>query len=354
MRLARIENVIAGMILGRDIYSCEGKILLAKGVTLTSHFIKRLQNLDMGEIYIDDEISRDIEIVDIIDERTRIMAKQTIYQAMQDLKMKKALDFQSIQVVINRIVDELLENRDIMINLSDLRCVDEYTFAHSVNVAVLSIVIGKSLGYHELRLRDLGIGALLHDIGKTQIPNEILNKPGKLIGEEIVIMKNHTQFGYDILKNYDEISGLSRVGALLHHERMDGSGYPFKKKGDEISEFARIIAIADTYDAMTSNRVYKKKMSPDKAIEYLIAMGHQYYDYDMVKVFLNHLMVYPVGSLVRLNTKEHAIIIDNNRYMPTRPIVRIIRDVEGNNISQFKEIDLQKRLNICIEAIVDE
>ncbi|MFT9497118.1 HD-GYP domain-containing protein [Anaerosolibacter sp.] len=354
MRLVRIENVTSGMILGKDIYSCEGKILLAKGVTLTSHFIKRLQNLTMNEIYIEDEISRDIEIYDIIDERTRVIAKQTIYQVMQDLKVKKAIDFHGIQVAINRIVDELLSNRDIMINLTDLRSVDEYTFAHSVNVAVLSIVIGKALGYNELRLRDLGIAAILHDIGKTQIPNEILNKPGKLAEKEIEIMKNHTQFGYDILKDYDEISGLSRVGALLHHERIDGSGYPFGKKGDEISEFARIIAIADTYDAMTSNRVYKKRITPDKVIEYLISMGQHYYDYDMVRVFLNHLTVYPVGTIVKLNTKEHAIVIDNNCYTPTRPIVRLIRDTEGNYVSRFEEIDLQKKLNINIEEIVDE
>jgi putative nucleotidyltransferase with HDIG domain len=342
------------MILGKDIYSCEGKILLAKGVTLTSHFIKRLQSLTMNEIYIEDEISRDIEIYDIIDERTRVIAKQTIYQVMQDLKVKKALDFHGIQVAINRIVDELLSNRDIMINLTDLRSVDEYTFAHSVNVAVLSIVIGKALGYNELRLRDLGIAAILHDIGKTQIPNEILNKPEKLAEKEIEIMKNHTQFGYDILKDYDEISGLSRVGALLHHERIDGSGYPFGKRGDEISEFARIIAITDTYDAMTSNRVYKKRITPDKAIEYLISMGQHYYDYDMVRVFLNHLTVYPVGTIVKLNTKEHAIVIDNNCYTPTRPIVRLIRDTEGNYVSRFEEIDLQKKLNINIEEIVDE
>ncbi|MBB6215952.1 putative nucleotidyltransferase with HDIG domain [Anaerosolibacter carboniphilus] len=354
MRLVRIENVTSGMILGKDISSCEGKILLAKGVTLTNHFIKRLQHLAMGEIYIEDEISKDIEIFDIIEEKTRIIAKKTIYQVMQDLKVKKALDFQSIQVAINRIVDELLDNRDIMVNLSDLRCVDEYTFAHSVNVAVLSIVIGKALGYHELRLRDLGIAAILHDIGKTQIPNEILNKPGKLLEEEIEIMKNHTRFGYEILKDYDEISALSRVGALLHHERIDGSGYPFGKRGEEISEFARIIAIADTYDAMTSNRVYKKRITPDKAIEYLIAMAHHHYDYDIVKIFLNHLTVYPIGTMVKLNTKEHAIVIDNNRYMPTRPIVRMVRDAHGNSISQFEEIDLQKRLNICIEEIVDE
>ncbi|KXG74182.1 HD-GYP domain-containing protein [Thermotalea metallivorans] len=354
MRLVRLENVTSGMILAKDIYSCEGKILLAKGVTLTSHFIKRLQSLSIGEIYIEDEISRDIEIVDIIDDKTRMMAKQTLYQAVQDLKANKSLDFSSIQMVINRIVDELLRNKDIMVNLSDLRCVDEYTFAHSVNVAVLSIVIGKALGFHELRLRDLGIGAILHDIGKTQVPNEILNKPGKLELHEIEIMKNHPAFGYEILKEYCEISSLSRVAALMHHERVDGSGYPFGKRGSEIPEFARIIAIADTYDAMTSNRVYRKKITPNKAVEYLMSMGDYHFDHDMVKVFLNHITVFPVGTIVKLNTQEKAIVIDNNRYCPTRPIVRIIKDSKGEYVTKFQEIDLQKKLNIFIEEVCDE
>lgn len=354
MRLVNLKNVMAGMTLAKGIYSCEGKVLLAEGVKLTGSYIDRLKELSIYEIYIEDEISKDICIRDIIDDQTRIAAKSTICQVIRDLKLKKSFDVYLVNETVNQIVDELLANKNIIINLTDLRSIDDYTFAHSVNVAVISLVIGKTLGYNQLRLRDLGVGALLHDIGKTEIPLSILNKPGKLEPDEIEIMKKHTEYGYEILKEYSNISILSRGIPLMHHERMDGTGYPYGKKGDEIHEFAKIVAIADTYDAMTSNRIYKKKVAPEKAIEYLISTGNYYYDYNIVKLFLNHVAIYPVGTIVRLNTKQKGIVMDNNQYSPTRPIVRILKDQNMDVNCTFKEIDLQKNLTVFIEEICDE
>ena len=354
MRLIKLKNVVSGMTLAKGIYSCEGKVLLAEGVRLTGSYIDRLKEIGIYEIYIEDEISKDIHIRDIIDDQTRIAAKRTICQAVRDLRLKKSFDVPRVSEIVNRIVDDLLSNKNIMINLADLRSVDEYTFAHSVNVAVVAIVIGKALGYNQLRLRDLGIGAILHDIGKTEIPLEILNKPGRLEASEVEIMKKHTEYGYEILKRHRDISTLSRGIPLMHHERIDGSGYPYGKKGDEIHEFAKIVAIADTYDAMTSNRIYKQKVAPDKAIEYLVSTGNYNFDYNIVKLFLNHVTLYPVGTIVRLNTAQKGIVIDNNQYSPTRPIVRIIKDEKLHSSSEFEEIDLQKHLTVFIEEICDE
>lgn len=353
MRLVSLKNVISGMVLGKGIYACDGKVLLAEGVTLTASYVDRLEEMGIFEVYIEDEISKGIHISDIIDDQTRIMAKQVIYQTMNDLKLKKSINVSSIKDVINQIVDDLLGNKNIVINLADLRTADEYTFSHSVNVAVLSIVIGKALGYNQLQLRDLGVGAILHDIGKTAIPLIILNKPGSLDTEELDIMKNHTVIGYELLKQHDNIHMTSRIIALLHHERIDGSGYPLGKKNEEIHEFARIVAIADTYDAMTSNRVYKKKVAPDKAIEYLLSTAGYNFDHAIVKVFLKHITIYPVGTIVRLNTKEQGIIVDNNQYSPSRPIVRIIKDKSVVGNQEFEEIDLHKHLTVFIEEICD-
>ncbi len=345
---------MSGMILAKGIYSCKGKVLLAGGVKLTGGYIDRLKEIGLSEIYIEDGISKDIHIRDIIDDQTRIAAKTTIYQVFRDLKLKKSFDVPLVSEIVNRIVDDLLSNKNIMINLTDLRSLDEYIFAHSVNVAVISIVIGKTLGYNQLQLRDLGIGAILHDIGKTEIPLEILNKPERLEEDEIKIMKKHTELGYEILKRHGNISTLSRGISLMHHERIDGTGYPYGKKGDEIHEFAKIVAIADTYDAMTSNCEYKKKVSPDKAIEYLVSTGDYNFDYNIVKLFLNHVAIYPVGTIVRLNTKQRGIVMDNNQYSPTRPIVRILRDQNPDSNCEFEEIDLQKKFTVFIEEICDE
>ena len=214
---------------------------------------------------------------------------------MNDIKTNKDFEVENIKYAINNLVDEILSSRDIMINLSDLRTVDEYTFSHCVNVAILSIVIGKTIGLNALRLRDLGIGAILHDIGKTQVPNKILNKPASLNDEEIKVMKAHSVLGYELLKKHCEINSLSKGIVLFHHERIDGSGYPFGKAGEDIHLFSRIVAITDTYDAMTSNRVYRSKVSNAQALEFLVGMGNFHYDSDLVKTFMKHINIYPVG-----------------------------------------------------------
>lgn len=353
MRLISLKKAVPGMMVGKDLYTCQGNKLLSKGVKLTDYVIKRLYEFGIYDIYIEDEISKGIEISDVINPETRTMARKTIIEAVQDLKANKNFSTGNVKKVVNTIVDELLANENIMINLLDIRTADEYTFAHSVNVAVLSIVVGKALGYNQLRLRDLGVGAVLHDIGKIAIPNEILNKPKKLNDDEMKIMKEHTIRGYEILKKYDDISSLSKIVALLHHERLDGSGYPFGKKGNDIHEFAKIVAVADIYDAMTSSRIYKKKIHTNQAVEYLIATGNSVLDYDIVKAFLNHITIYPIGTTVLLNTKEKAIIVDNNRSCPTRPIVRVFGDKNTGNVG-YKEIDLQKNLTVFIEKICEE
>ena len=354
MRPIRLKNVSPGMILGRDIFAIDGAVLLSKGIRLTEFFIRRLIQMGYDDIYIEDELSKDIELPDIINEKTRAIAKSTLMQAMNDIKIKKELEVKKIKMVVNGIVDEILGSKDILINLSDLRTVDEYTFAHSVNVTVLSIVIGKAIGLNELRLRDLGVGAILHDIGKVQVPNEILNKPGKLNEKEFEIMKNHSTLGYEMLKKYDDISSLSKGVTLFHHERLDGSGYPFGKIGDDIHLFARIVAITDTFDAMTSNRVYRGKISNGEALEYILTTSYSKYDYELVKAFMNHITVYPVGTIVKLSTGEKGIIIDNNKDAPTRPVVRIIPSKDTDKHSGYEEIDLQKKLTLFIKEICDE
>lgn len=354
MRSISLSNARPGMILGKDIYTSEGTILLSKGIKLTEYFIIRLNQMGFLDLYIDDDITKDIEIVDIINEKTRIMAKGALMEAMNAVKMKKELDVKKIKMLVNSIIDEILSSKNIMISLSDLRTVDEYTFGHSVNVAILSLVMGKALGLNELKLRDLGIGAILHDIGKTKIPNEILNKKGKLENEEIEIIKKHTTLGYEILKKYDDISSLSKGAVLFHHERIDGSGYPFGKKGKDIHLFGRIVAITDTFDAMTSNRIYKRKVSNGEALEFILSTGMTNYDYELVKIFMNHVTIYPLGTIVKLNNGEKAIVIDNNKDAPTRPIVRIISKDDSQRINGYEEIDLQKKLTIFIDEIYDE
>lgn len=340
MRKILLEHAKEGDVIGRNIYSSGGNILLSAGMKLTGRYIERLQELGIWDIYIEDEMSKDIVIEDVISEETRIKARKYMAETMETIKLSRTVDAYKAMNVVDNIMDDILSNKDVVINLADIRSANDYTFAHSVNVCVLSLVLGMSLDYDQLRLRELGMGALLHDIGKNLIPNDIINKPSPLTPEEYEVVKKHTIFGFDILKKNNGISAMAAYIAIAHHERYDGTGYPLGKKGEEIHEFARIVSIADVFDAITSNRPYKKRDNPNKAVEYLISMSGHQFDAKLVPKFLERVAVYPIGSKVKLSDGSVGLVVSVNKYMPTRPTIRIIIDGNGNRIDMGRTIDM--------------
>ncbi|PUU85975.1 MAG: metal dependent phosphohydrolase [Halanaerobium sp.] len=206
------------------------------------------------------------------------------------------------------------------------------------------------LGYSKSELFKLGMGGMLHDIGKTLIPEEILNKPAKLTDHEFEIIKNHPELGFNYLQQIESISPLSRIVVYSHHERVDGSGYPRGLKGDEIHEFARVAAIADVFDALTSDRVYRDRWPTYKAAEYIMNHTEQLFDYQLVKKFLPQVSFYPNGSEVILSSGHRAVVRTQNVGFPTRPVLRLIEDDEGNELD--KELDLLKHMNIVITKVI--
>jgi HD-GYP domain-containing protein (c-di-GMP phosphodiesterase class II) len=354
MRRISVDRIREGMVLAKTLYSVDGNILLNAGIKLKESYISKFRELGINEIYIDDKLSSDIIIEDVISDETRFEARMAVKKAMDNVMVGGNIDVKSIRNVVVNIVEELLRVPDAIINLQDLRTVDNYTFSHSANVCVLSAITGIALGYDAYRLKELCMGALLHDIGKTKIPNSILNKPGPLSTEEYEIIKRHTRYGYDILKQNVEVSAYTSYVALTHHERINGEGYPLGIKGEEIHEFSRIVSIADVFDAMTSNRVYRKRINISEAVEYLVAMGHHHFDYDIVKKFVEHVSIFPLGSYVTLSTGETAIVVDNNKKYPNRPVVRLVKDPEGVEYESFKEIDLTSYNSIVITDVLDD
>ncbi|TZE83095.1 HD-GYP domain-containing protein [Calorimonas adulescens] len=348
MRKILIEHAKEGDIVARNIFASNGSILLSAGVKLTYKYIEKLQELGIYDIYIEDDLSKDVVIEDVIGEETRIEARKFMAETMEKIKLNKTVNAYEAMRIVDNIMDDILANQDVMISLTDIRSVNDYTFAHSVNVCVLSLILGTSLGYDHLRLRELGVGALLHDIGKNMIPNDIINKPGPLTPEEFELVKKHTTFGFDILKGNAGISSLTAYVALAHHERYDGTGYPRGIKGDDIHEFARIVSVADVFDAITSNRPYKKRENPHVAVEYLISMeGHQF-DPAMVPKLLERIAVYPVGSTVKLSDGTIGLVVEVNRYMPTRPKVKPIYDCRGDKMNDGKTVDLMNEPSLFI------
>ncbi len=348
MRKVHIDNLVPGAILARPIYTTEGRILLSEGITLKQAYINKIHMNSIYEIYIEDEMSSGVDVQDIILEQTRNEAKQLVRDFMSNTTLSKTLNSEEIKALIDNIINQLLENDEIIINLSDIKSVDDYTFEHSVNVCIISLVIGMGLGYTRPKLKDLGVGAILHDIGKLRIPAEILKKPSQLTVQEFEEIKKHSYYGYEILKKNPRLSMVSSFIALGHHERFDGSGYPLQLKGENIHQCARIVAVADVFDALSSDRVYRKKLRPHEVIEYITSLGSHHFDPEIVESFIKYVALYPAGTGAVLNTMEKVLVVKDNRNFPTKPVVRVIYSADGIMLDEPYEIDLSERNDIFI------
>lgn len=344
-----IKDAVEGMALAENIYSSDGIPLLEKGAILKNIYIENLKKNDIKNICIENEsfnkISVECMIKCAINKETIIIAKKVI----DKLPFSQDENIKEIIVIKEKIIDELLGEKEILKNILNIKTIDNHIFDHCVNVSVISVIIGKSLGYNKEELIRLGKGAILHDIGKISIPLEILNKPGKLTKEEYEIVKKHTTFGYEIL---NKISGIDEELAnisLSHHERYDGYGYPNNLKAGEIHEFSRIVAISDVYDALTSDRVYRNKIKNEEAVEYLFNMKWKQFDGNIVDKFIESVASYSIGRKVILSTGERGIVAEENKGVPTRPIVKINYDQYNNEIKKPYYIDLLENKSIIIE-----
>ena len=268
-------------------------------------------------------------------------AKLIIHQAMDDVRMGRALNMEAVSEVVENMTDSILRNPDALTSLTRLKQFDEYTFFHSVNTSALALSVGRHLGYERTSLLQLGTGMLLHDIGKTLIPVEILNKPGRYEADEFEIMKQHALRGAEILSNTTGLTDIFLKPALEHHERVDGTGYPHKRAKQDLSQFGLIAAIVDIYDAVTSDRCYHKGKTPHDTLQLLYRLGTEgHVDGVLVQQFVQVVGVYPVGSCVALNTGETGIVKQFNHHAPIRPLVVLVTDEAGHRRSTPVELDL--------------
>ncbi|MCR5153405.1 MAG: HD domain-containing protein, partial [Lachnospiraceae bacterium] len=224
----------------------------------------------------------------------------------------------------------------VNLDLQDLRTFDNYTFAHSVNVAVYACNVGLGMNLNMDELEDLVLAALLHDLGKQEIPDEILNKPGRLTQEEFALIKTHPEMSYKIIQERLDISSMVKNAVLCHHENYDGSGYPNGLSGNAITLSARILHVVDVYDALVSKRTYKASYSPFAAIEILEGGKGSLYDPDVVEAFLKYVPIYPKGTEVELDGMVKGIVVENSGERNLRPIIRL---------ENMKEIDLSDPKN---------
>jgi HD-GYP domain-containing protein (c-di-GMP phosphodiesterase class II) len=310
MRLVEINHVKPGMILARPIYHHDdGKILLYDNVQLKRSYIQRLKELKYTYIYVKDpdDSSERIEFLEPVRQETKIKATITLKNTLTSNQTQKP-DLTKLQTIVSEMIEQIINNHDIFYNLIDIRSYDNYTYAHSVNVCVLSLMVGLLLRLKRNELEILGIGAILHDVGKIFVENEILNKPGGLEQREFEIIKTHTSRGYDFLKGKISISYIAAHIAWEHHERIDGSGYPRGLIAPQIHRFAKIVAVTDVYDAMTAERVYRAALPSFLALEELWAGVDSKYDRLIVEALSKVVAPYYVGSTLSLNNGEKVLV----------------------------------------------
>ncbi len=344
-----------GMILAKDIAlynSCNfNTLLLTKGQVLNNTYIKKVIYHNIEGAYIESEVFSDIQIDSYINDKLKAKSLTQIKDVYYEFKMSSgklnAKSIKQLSSIVDNLVIELLNKKDLSYNVIDFKNYDTYTFQHCLNVATLSISTGISMGFSELHLHELGMSGLLHDIGKMLIPIEILNKPAELTDEEYEIIKDHPENAVNQLRNLVSNNVLRSIEG--HHEKLDGTGYPHNRKANNIHNYAKILAVCDVYDALTSDRPYRKPSFPNEVIEYIMGCADTHFDYEILKHFIKIIVAYPIGSFVKLSDKRLAVVVKNYSENIMRPLVRII----NSDGTVGEDLDLLNDLRYMNITIVD-
>ncbi len=356
MRLVQTATVLEGTLLGKAIYNDKGQILLNEGVKLEQKLIKRLIEMGIHYIYIKDKKTEDLATSDPLSMKLKKKAMDSIEKHFLEIECGKDMSnvlalekaAKNLKTLVREILFEIKSNQDLLVLLSEVYTYDHYIFTHSLNVTMYSLAIGMKLNLPEKDLEVLGLGAILHDVGKMKIPEPILLKPDKLTKEEYEEVKKHAEVGFQILRKIPNVSLIVAHCAYQHHERLNGTGYPRGIKGKEIHYFGKIIAVADVFDAVTSNRVYRQAMLPHEGLEILYSGSETLFDKKIIEAFRQAVAVYPVGITVGLNDGRKGVVSRQNMGISDRPVVRIIEE-NGMEVNPY-EINLQTELDLMIIA----
>lgn len=346
MRQVRLEELTPDMKLGRSIYHYNN-LLLRVGTDNIQQYVPSLRKLGISFVYIDDDLSKDIEIEDIVSESTRVKCKDILQQTLKTFSKQGSVNLRPIYDVSTALLEDALSNPHVLISLTDIGTTDDSTLVHSINTAIYCLLIGRELQLPTSDLKKLTEGALLHDVGKTLIDPDVLYKTAPLTREEFSQVQMHATLGYNILKKQHNFSELTCVMALQHHERLDGSGYPQGLTHNKIHPFAQILAIADMYDALTAERCYRSALSNYESYKILVQDSNTKINAEYLSLLLKRIAIYPNGSKVKLSDGTSGIVKQQNPNMPFRPIVRVI-DTSTNSPKKLYDINLLEKLNITI------
>lgn len=342
MRLVSTKQLKDGDIIAKDIISYQGGILLRHDTRFKEVFKSKLLERNISEVYIDDEISKGIEPKELLECSIKQTISQDIKSQFEKLQHSLELDVTALTQVTSFLIDELSQ-KEMILELEDLKANDNYTYEHCISVAILTNLVCNKLGMNPDLKEQIVMGALIHDIGKIIIPKDILNKPGALTDSEYEVVKGHPEMGYRMIKDNIEISAVTKLTVLCHHEREDGSGYPLGK-GKDLHIGTKIVAACDLFHALISNRCYRQGLP----INEVVAIAQKEPINAEIRSIIEQLFAYyPVGSMVKLNDGKIALVEKNFSADVRRPLVRIIENMHDFSGGHYK-INLQEEREYSI------
>ena len=322
VRKVLLEHCHSGMQVANDIFSKSKSLIVPQGTILDDFSITRMAKF--GITTVDIVHHPPLVAAPAPNAFEKVYARQIdkIKHTFESLENGNLLRMEEIRATVSDLVESDIGNRDILHTLNSLRSIDEYTYTHSLNVGILAMMLARWAGLPEVQAKQICYAGVLHDIGKSRIPTRILQKPGKLTPDEFKTIKHHPVAGYDILKMTQVLAEDILQGVLLHHERMDGRGYPLGLKDEKIHQYARIVAIADVFDAMVSDRCYHAKESPFYVLDYFGTQCLGHLDARFMDIFIKRMSIYFLGERVRLSDGSEAEVVFIDPQRLNKPIVR--------------------------------
>jgi len=348
MRIISLDSVTGNERLAKDLINSTESVLITAGTVLKKEYVERLKELDIEYIYVEDDISKGINLSDSLELQIKEQCQETFRDILQKYAYHNSSELEKIKILADEIIHEILQKPEVIFNLSCIREKDSSTYSHSLNVCVLSVIIAYKMRVKKDKIKDIAIGCLLHDLGFIYSPINYQDLKIETCSEkELKEIKKHTIYGYTVVESLKWLSNTAKDIILNHHERLNGTGYPFRLTGNKIRIGSKIAAVCDEFDSKVYGYL-TKKIKVHEAIEYIVSQAGVLFDFVIVKAFIDSVAAYPTGSIVTTNQGETGIVLRQNPKCPTRPVIRIIRDSKGNITNEWIEKDLTKELTLFI------
>jgi putative nucleotidyltransferase with HDIG domain len=354
MRIISVDSVKGNEMLAKDIMNSNDAVLMTSGTIVKKEYVKRLKELNIEYIYVEDEFAEGVNLTESLEIQIKEQCQKAVMEILQKYSYHYASELEDIKFVADEIIYDIMREPEVIYNLSSIRNKSESTYSHSLNVCALTVILALKLKIQKTKIREFAIGCLLHDIGYTFITMDyqdlILDNCTEKERKEI---KKHIIYGYAAIEKMDWLTPIAKDIVISHHERIDGSGYPFHLKGNRIKIGSKIAAVCDEFDSLVYGNL-TNRMKVHDAIDFIVSQAGTKFDFDVVKAFVDSVAAYPTGALVITNQDEIGIVLRQNPKCPTRPVIRIIKNKEGKKPDVWTEKDLTKELTLFItDTILD-